>query len=177
VGELPGVEDIFRRHHDFVWRVVRRLGVPDSAVDDAVQEVFVVLHRRRDELDQRAPVRALLYGIARRIAKRQRERAQTRARLQLVAPQPSGATPGPAERVELQQMADALADALANLDEDKRMTFVLADIEGMTAPEIATAMRTNLNTVYARLRAARIRIKDFIASSRQSTEVERVGTR
>jgi RNA polymerase sigma-70 factor (ECF subfamily) len=163
VGELPGVEDIFRTHHDFVWRIVRRFGVIEAATDDAVQEVFVVLHRRRNELDHRAPIRALLYGIARRVAKRHRERARTRATLQLVESDPGSARTGAAERVELQQMADALRRALQTLDEDKRMTFVLADIEGMTAPEIAVAMRANLNTVYARLRAARLRIKDELA--------------
>jgi RNA polymerase sigma-70 factor (ECF subfamily) len=33
--------------------------------------------------------------------------------------------------------------------------FVLAELEQMTAPEIAEALSVNLNTVYARLRAAR----------------------
>jgi RNA polymerase sigma-70 factor, ECF subfamily len=37
--------------------------------------------------------------------------------------------------------------------------FVLAEIEGMTAPEIAAALHINVNTVYSRLRAARLRLE------------------
>ena len=67
---LPGIEQLYRDHYAFVWRITGRLGVPAAAVDDAVQDVFVVLHRRRHEFDDRGSIRALLYGITRRVARR-----------------------------------------------------------------------------------------------------------
>ena len=38
---LGAFEEVYEAHFDFVWRSVRRLGVPPASVDDAVQDVFV----------------------------------------------------------------------------------------------------------------------------------------
>jgi RNA polymerase sigma-70 factor (ECF subfamily) len=45
---------------------------------------------------------------------------------------------------------------LDELDDDKREVFVLAELEQMTAKEIAEAIGSNASTVYSRLRAARL---------------------
>jgi RNA polymerase sigma-70 factor (ECF subfamily) len=163
VGDLPGLNEIFREHHGFVWRVVRRLGVPTAAVDDAVQEVFVVLHRRRAELELTGSLRGLLYGIARRVAKRQRDRAAGRPALTLVEPS-AGAEQE--QRVELEQKAAVVRDALDAMDVGKRMAFLLVDVEGMSVPEVASCQGVNLNTAYARLRAARRLVQKAIARHR-----------
>jgi RNA polymerase sigma-70 factor (ECF subfamily) len=60
-----------------------------------------------------------------------------------------------AVRLEGVRLLHRLLDALAD---DKRVVFVLAELEQMSAPEIAAAIGVNVNTVYARLRAAR---RDF----------------
>lgn len=168
MAHRPDLTQIYRDHHAFVWRVVRRLGVPDAGVDDAVQEVFVVLHRRRDELDLSGSMRGLLYGITRRVAKRSRDKASRAARLRVVGP--ATAAENPEADAATKQKAEALRAALEDLDEDKRMTFVLADIEGMTMPEVAAAMDVNVNTCYARLRAARRKLSAAVARHRQAEE-------
>jgi RNA polymerase sigma-70 factor (ECF subfamily) len=164
---MPSLEQIYDQHHAFVWRVVRRLGVPDAGVDDAVQEVFVVMHRRREELRVEGSVRALLYGITRKIAKRHRDRAGRRAaRLQLV-PEPHAEAPDdPETQMQLRQRAEIVRNALDAMDEDKRMMFLLADIEGLSVPEAAACVGVNVNTAYARLRAARQLMHKAIARHR-----------
>lgn len=172
MGGAPDLAQIYREQHRFVWRIVRGLSVPVDAVDDAVQEVFVVLHRRRDELDFSGPIRALLYGVARRVAKRARERSTRRATLQLV---PSiDPRPDPERRALMEEKARVVSAALDAMDEDKRMTFVLADVEGLTIPEVAQCMEVNLNTAYARQRAARQLVRAAIARHRASEEGDRV---
>lgn len=166
---------LFREHHTFVWRVIRRLGVDDAGVDDAVQEVFVVMHRRRDELDRRSAPRALLFGIARRIAGRHRERA--RPGLHLVVDEPASRARDPEQALALDEDAAVVRSALDAMDEDKRMTFLLADVEGMTMPEVAQCMDTNLNTAYARLRAARMLLERAVARHRAREEGARVRER
>ena len=54
---------------------------------------------------------------------------------------------------EALRQLDALLD---ELDEDKRVVFVLAELEQMSVPEIAQTLNVNVNTVYSRLRAARM---------------------
>jgi RNA polymerase sigma-70 factor (ECF subfamily) len=48
-----------------------------------------------------------------------------------------------------------LQAVLDELDDDKRITLLLADLEGCSAPEIAELTQTPVNTVYTRLRRAR----------------------
>jgi RNA polymerase sigma-70 factor, ECF subfamily len=157
---LPAVAELFRDHYEFVWRLTGRLGVPMAVVDDAVQDVFVVLHQRRHEFEVRGSIRALLYGIARRIARRYRERAARH--VELVGDDAS-AGPCPEEELARRQAAAVIRDALAALDEDKRMAFVLADIEGMPMPEVAECLEINLNTAYSRVRVARQLLQKSIA--------------
>lgn len=144
---------LFRDHFDFVHRNLRRLGVPPATVDDAAQEVFLVVLRRPD-----APVTSLrgwLFGIARRIAWRQRRSVARRTRLvEALAHEPTPATDG-ATAVAEREAAALLESFLERLDDDKRAVFLLAELEQMTAPEIAASLGIKANTVYSRLRAAR----------------------
>ncbi len=150
LGDLAAA---YAEHHGFVWRVLLGLGVPKSAVEDATQDVFLVLHRRKDELEDRGTMRGLLFGIARRIAPRHRRALATRDALRLV-PEPPPVRP-PDETLARRQAAELVSTVLEQLDEDKRLVFVLADIEGLTMPEIAELLGLKLNTAYSRLRLAR----------------------
>lgn len=165
MGTRADLEQIYREHHTFVWRILRRMGAP--SVDDAVQEVFVVMHRRRRELDTSGGVRPLLYGIARKVAARQRDKlGREPPPLALVA----SASVDPEERVAQAEAARVVRRALDAMDEDKRMTFVLADVEGMSIPEVARCQGVNLNTAYARLRAARAHVHKAVQRHRAREE-------
>jgi RNA polymerase sigma-70 factor (ECF subfamily) len=152
---LADLEAVYREYHGFVGRMLHHLGVRGASVDDAVQEVFVVVHRRLGSFDGRTSIKNWLYGITRRVAADHRKQGQRRAWLRLVpAPEASGEHPPLHEHAAA---ADLVGQILDTLDEDKRLVFVMAELEGMTAPEIAEAIGVNLNTVYSRLRAARQR--------------------
>lgn len=150
----PSFRDVYRRHYTFVWRSLLRLGVHEAAIDDAVQDVFIVVHRKLDAFEGRAAVRTWLFAIARRIALRYRDRARRRAQ-----DEPEADTPTdlgrPDTALSCNEALTQLQSWLDELDEDKRAVFVLSEFEQMRAPEIATALGANLNTIYARLRAAR----------------------
>lgn len=170
------VEEIFAQHHGFVWRVVRRLGVPEAEADDVVQEIFVVLYRRRNELEIGVSARALLYGIARRVAGRQRRSDQRYvARLRTVEATATPPSHGdPEQRVLLEERAAVVRDALDAMDEDKRIMFEMTQVEGMSVPEASEIVGINVNTGYARARAARDLVRRAIARHRAREERQRV---
>src|SRR5689334_14306305 len=61
---------IYEQHFDTVWQGLRRLGVAESALDDAAQEVFFIAFRRIAEFEGRSTLKTWLYGIALRVARR-----------------------------------------------------------------------------------------------------------
>jgi RNA polymerase sigma-70 factor (ECF subfamily) len=151
----PVFADVFRENAPFAWRCLRRLGVAEKDVEDVCQEVFLVVHRRMDEFDQSASVRAWIYGICVRKASEHRRSAyQRRERVDDLPPEASiEASQG--EAVDRRRALELLDRTLATLDEDKRAVFVLYEIEGLAMNEIAAAVGCPLQTAYSRLHAAR----------------------
>lgn len=149
--------EVYRAHAGYVWRVLRYLGLPDEDLDDAVQETFLVVHRRLDEFDGRAALRSWLYAIALRVAATQR-RSRRRGVARNVA---AGALVHGESTVDPElelgrAQAAAVVDALLDeLDPPKRAVFVLAEIEGVRVPEISQILGVNPHTVHSRLRLAR----------------------
>lgn len=157
-GSALSLSQLYRAQHRFVWHSVRRLGVPDEAVEDAVHEVFMVAGRRLAEFEGRASHKTWLFAIALRIVQSQRrsDRRHRRRTEALAAESLAAPSPNLYARSEAAATLHRLLDVL---DDDKRAVFVLAELEGMSAPEIAEATETNVNTVYARLRTARQRVE------------------
>lgn len=166
-GVLGAFEDVYEEHFDFVWRTVRRLGVPSASVEDAVQDVFVVVHRRAAEFEGRSSVKTWLFGIVVHVA-----RAHRRRRTLDAIDDPDAVVDPRAEsphaHAEAAEARRVLHEVLDTLDDERREVFVLIELSEMTAPEAAEALGVKLNTVYSRLRAAR---HDFDA------EVERRAAR
>lgn len=162
---------LYASFHDGIRRTLGCLGVPQAAIDDALQEVFVVVHRRLDDPARFDSVKGWLYGIARRIAWRHhRSASRTAHKLARIEPPADGVSP----ELELERR-EAIAfmhGFLATLDEDQREVFVLAEIEGLTAPEIATVVEAKLNTVYSRLRLARARFEHALQRQQARTRRE-----
>ncbi len=164
---LPSFEEVYDQCFELAWRNLRRLGVPEAQVDDAVQDVFLIVHRRLGDLHGRASLRAWVCGIVTRVASDHR-RAIRRKSAQAdpsvdtdTLPDPRGRDPyDSALRGEGVRRLHRLLDAL---DDDKRVVFVLAELEQMSAPEIAEVLGENVNTVYARLRAARQAFETLVA--------------
>jgi RNA polymerase sigma-70 factor, ECF subfamily len=165
---------VYEEHVRFVWRTLRRLGVPSEDCDDAVQDVFLIVHRRLGDFRPQAPVKHWLFRLAAGIA---RDHRRTRRRKD---PKQHGLIPvrsdeeiadvsqqGPGELAERTAAARLIRDVLQELDQPKREVFILADLEQMTAPEIAQVLELPLNTVYSRLRRARSEFEAALSQRRE----------
>lgn len=157
-----GFDEVYRRQLGFVWRMLRYHGVPPSAIEDAVQDVFMIVHRRWDDWDRGSSERSWLFGVVRRVAASYHRGEFRHARRKQVAPPPREAR-AIDEQVADREALGALERALAELDEPLRTVFVLAQIEGLSAPEIAELVGSKLNTVYWRLRVARAQVAEAMA--------------
>jgi len=166
-GQLS-FEQVYEASFEFVYRNARRLGVPESAADDVVQEVFLVLHRRLAEYDGRAALRSWVYGI---LANTVRQYRRTfRRKLQPLQPVerdedlgPASNRAGPEQQAQQRQDMLLLLRLLEELPEEQRELIVLADLEQLNVPEICACIGGNSNTVYSRLRAAREALRAKLA--------------
>jgi RNA polymerase sigma-70 factor (ECF subfamily) len=154
--ELPGdLDQLYAEHFDFVWRTLRRLGVKPEDLDDAAQDVFIVLMRRRAEFRGQSSHRTWLFGIANNVSHEVRRKRQRTDQAAPLSDSQRAPGPSPFDQASSSEELRIVEDFLAMLDEDKRHVFILAELEQMSAPEIAQALGVKLNTVYSRLRAAR----------------------
>ena len=156
MGAEPNVVEIYERHFDFVWRSLRRLGVRATDLEDATQEVFLVVHRRLEDFEHRSSIKTWIFGIALRIAKIYRHKA---ARQRTHVPEDNAllvcTSDSPEQARAHMQAAEQVQVLLDELDDDKRAVFILAELEQLPAAEIAQALGLPTNPVYSRLRLAR----------------------
>jgi RNA polymerase sigma-70 factor (ECF subfamily) len=164
---VPSFARVYNEYFGFVWSCVRRLGVGADELDDVVQDVFIVIHARLSTLQQPESIRSWIYGITRRTASTYHRAKRAKmanssaldAQTDLQYPQP----PSPHELAEQSDQVRLLWELLAKLDPAKREVFVLADLDDMTVPEIASALAIPLNTAYSRLRIARQELEEALA--------------
>jgi len=170
VRPKPEFHALYEELFPFVWRVARRRGVPASALDDVCQDVFVIVHQRLGDFEGRSSARTWVYGILNNVLLMRHRTASRRdpkgTETDLDSLRDGGAPPDvAASGAEAARIAEAM---LARLSEDKRTMFVLVELEGLTVPEAAEAVEINVNTAYARLRAARVELSEAVARFRAS---------
>jgi RNA polymerase sigma-70 factor, ECF subfamily len=172
----PSVLDprrLYDSHLAFVWRSLRRLGVPESMIEDAAQDVFLVVHRRWNSFDaRRSAVETWLFGIVLRVASTYRRTMKRRFAWLVPLPghevvthehsQHESAT----ELIERREKVALFERALGRLDERKRAVFLLVELEQFPVPQAAQALRINVNTAYWRLREARLEFRKALMLAR-----------
>jgi len=148
---VPCFDDVYASYFAFVWRVLRTFGVAEAALEDAAQDVFVVVHRRLPEFEGRAAITTWLFAIARRVAGAHRRKD---GRTESLDEEPAS-TADTFAAFSRAQAAATVMSILDTMDEDKRIVFALVELEQLSVPEVARMLDLNLNTAYSRLRLAR----------------------
>jgi RNA polymerase sigma-70 factor, ECF subfamily len=160
--ETPTFDEIYDTYVNFLWNGARRLGVSQGSVEDIVQQTFVIAHRRLAEFERRSSLRTWLFSILVYVV-REHRRWVRRKSPHLLAEAATDPDTLPATAVDGDPFASVsraeavrlIEELLESLDEDKREVFVLAELEQMTAKEIAEIVGLPPAAVYSRLRAAR----------------------
>jgi RNA polymerase sigma-70 factor (ECF subfamily) len=155
---------LFDEHAAFVWRVLARHGVATRELEDACQEVFLVVHRRLPQFEGRSSLRTWIYAIAVRVALSFRRKGyRVREQLRELLDQTGSSEADQPERVDQQRTLALIDEALASLPRDKREAFALYELEGMTMPEVAEALGVPENTALYRLYGARAGIRIYLS--------------
>jgi RNA polymerase sigma-70 factor (ECF subfamily) len=171
-ARAPSATEVYADHADFVFASLQRFGIRDNDLEDLLQEVFVVVHRKLHTFDGSSRMTTWLYGICLRVAAAHRRRAHVR-REQSVDPVPEPAPStsrasrdDPEAALQRGQARQQLESILDELDLDKRAVFVMFEIDELSCDEIAAVVGVPVGTVYSRLHAARASFREAIARHR-----------
>lgn len=142
-------------HFDPLWRFLRRLGIAEADVDDAIQEVILVLARKLSLVEEGSE-RSFVFSTAFRVASDMRKRAKRRREVDEAALSevPSSAR-DPEASAHAQRLVELFGQVLSQLSLEQRAVFVLYELEEFTMAEIAQALQLPTGTVASRLRRGR----------------------
>ena len=155
--ERPSAHDVYQRHADFAWRTLRRLGVREAEANDALQDVFVIVHAKLEQFEARSSLTTWLFTICRTVARERRHAAQ-RDRSLLDAASVEDELDLRADVARTAEHNERLAQLeaiLSGLEVEQRNVFILFEIENLTGEEISEALSIPLGTVYSRLQLAK----------------------
>lgn len=160
---VDGNASAWRRLHRVCYpraaAFLRKLGVAELDLDDALQEVFVQLFRYLPRFRREAELSTWLYRIcltqARSVHRRRRISHALSRLLSSSPPATLVSTPSLPEEIVRRRVEVALS----RLSEGDRAVFVLYEMEGMPGKRIAEIVDSPEASVWRRLRAARRRFR------------------
>jgi RNA polymerase sigma-70 factor, ECF subfamily len=157
---------IYREYAPLVWRSLRRLGVADAQLEDAAQDVFLVVHKRLGEFEGRSAFKTWLYGIAVRVAKGYRRtelrRVRRMARVATMLTSNSDLVASPYDSTERREASQLLHCILSSLPEHLRDVLVLVELEDLSVRDASMALDIRLRTCQRRLQAATLAVSDAV---------------
>jgi RNA polymerase sigma-70 factor (ECF subfamily) len=167
--KAPSLAELYAAEARWVWRALWRLGVPERDLEDVAHDVFVVVHRKLVDYDPTRPVRPWLFGICFRVALDRRKKAST-TREQLASHDDAAcghdtaAVQDDAVAVITRKQQSALVQrALLMLPLEQRAVLVLHELEGLAVVDCVAVLDAPLNTLYSRLRLARVAFARAVA--------------
>jgi RNA polymerase sigma-70 factor (ECF subfamily) len=156
----PRFARLVQEQFAFVWRLLRRIGVPESDADDAAQQVFIAASQRIDDI-RPGSERAFLFSTALHVGSRAcRGRSRKREEFGVELDEALDPAPSLDELVDRRRARELLDVMLQEMPLELRVVFVLYEIEQLTSAEIAEVVGVPTGTVASRLRRAR---EDFAA--------------
>ncbi len=163
---------IFDEHFDYVWAVLRRLGVPVADREDLVHDVFLKIYTCLTDYDETRPIRPWLFVFANRVA-------ADHHRLTLQAVESRGApseavagNPSADDRIAALEQRELILEALQTLAIDRRVVLVMHDVDDIARPQIAHSLCIPLDVAYSRLRLAREQLASEVTRLRIARGVQ-----
>lgn len=155
IDERTWSQGLVNDHYDFIWRLLRRMGVSTVDADDAAQQVFLVALGPRRGTIKPGSERSFLFGVALRVCREFRRKHAKQAKHDDLSHELVSTEDQPDVISARQQAWQHLQTILDGMPEDIRVAFILFELESLTAPDIAKLLSVPIGTVSSRVRRAR----------------------
>jgi RNA polymerase sigma-70 factor, ECF subfamily len=160
----PRLDEVYREHFDYVYRVARRLGGSLVDAEDAAQEVFFIVGRKLHTFDGSSLITTWLYGITLNVVRALRRRAQVRRLFELSDDDEHDLAVEPRDPMDVIDAHRIAYTILDKMSAPKREAFILAEFEGLRCEEIAELVGAKTETIWSRLHYARKEFAERLAA-------------
>lgn len=173
-GDIDAFDVLFDRHHVAVYNLARFVLRDPVGAEEIMQETFLVVARAGRRYEPRGRFRAWLMGITRNrcLNRDQSERARRAVVKEsgLDVVDTASSDPSPPERVERDERAAMLRQAIEELPERQREAIVLYAFEDMAYREIAETLGMPLNSVKTLIHRARANLAEALRKAQGEKE-------
>lgn len=154
-ADIARLRSMMTAHFDFIWRLLRRLGVQEADVDDCTQHVFLIAAHKLSVIASKSE-QSFLFGIALNVAaEARRVHLKRRDKTAGLYPQALDPAPQPDELADRNRARILLDRLLDSMPMELRAVFVLHELEELPLYEIAALLSIPNGTAASRLRRAR----------------------
>ena len=173
-GELAAFETLVARYERQVYTLALRVVRQEQDAEDVTQQAFISALEHLNGFRQESSFATWLFRIATHAALkilRKRKGLNTVSLEEATEPQPDGEglphpefiadwKQSPEELVAQHETQQLLDEALARLDDNHRLVFLLRDVEGLSVKETAAALNLSEANVKVRLLRARLQLRE-----------------
>jgi len=159
-GSEPAFRVLIHRHGPMVLGICRRVLGNEHAAEDAFQATFLVFVQKAGGLRDRTLLSSWLYGVAHRVA--QKERAKG-ARRRVVERQAADRPPEYDQDSTQAELRAVIDEEIHRLPERYRLPLVLCHLEGLRHDEAAQRLGCPVGTIESRLARGRERLRERLA--------------
>lgn len=167
-GDRTAIEALLARHQAQVYRFGLRMCRDPDLAQDVLQSTLLAAARGLRDFRGGASLSTWLYAIARSFCgKLRRKTSIAQQRLGTLGGDEMKRAVDPAARpdeaLETKEVRQAIEEAIAALEPMYREVFVLRDLEGLTAAEVAEVVGASEQAVKSRLHRARMAVRAHVA--------------
>ncbi len=162
-GDGAAAHALHERYYPAAAAFLRKLGARPDEMEDACQEVFLQFFRYLPSFRGESQIKTWLFRLciseARRARRRRRVRATLATLLGRELPQEAVVPPATASEATLRRRVES---GLDRLSEGHRLVFVLLEMEGLPANQVAELARCSEATVWRRVGEVRRRCREML---------------
>jgi RNA polymerase sigma-70 factor (ECF subfamily) len=169
-GKIEAFDQIVRRYESKVLGVLYGMMRNSDDARDVAQDVFVKAYKSVDKFRGDSKLYTWLYRITVNMAidymRKKQKKAKVEYNDEVKISDDNPAVPvdriNPSKTVQNKELRTKLQEAIEQLPEEQKSTFVLREMQDMSYQEIADVMNCSVGTVMSRLFYARKKVRDMI---------------
>jgi len=144
-GDQLAFERLFKLHYENLCLFAHKYLQDQGATEDLVQEIFIKIWDKADQIDLQTKIRPYLYSSVRNACLNQIKHEKVKQ--EYASSKLSSFTHEHSDSMEVLELEDRIAAAIESLPEKCREIFELSRFEGKKYAEIAEELNISVKTV------------------------------